>query len=105
MAPALAFINTLIKPLPLPAQQVHRLGLSHTPDRGDWERLMAPVHDSLAPAPPELADGLSQHVDANAARQEYVLNGQDGLDGLLAALDGSFEVGCPKSMTQKQVQL
>ena len=26
------------------------------------------------------------------AQQEFLLNGQDGLDGLLAALDGGFEV-------------
>ncbi len=31
-------------------------------------------------------------VNPEAAREEYLLNGQEGLDDLLAALDGGFEV-------------
>ena len=53
--------------------QVQREGLVHTPDRGGWEAHMGPLHDSLAPAAPATgADSLSQHVDANAARQVRV---------------------------------
>ena len=32
-------------------------------------------------------------VSPETAREEYLLNGQEGLDELLAALDGGFEVG------------
>lgn len=72
--------------------QVHRQGVSHVPDREGWERIMAPVHSSLSPAEEETgADSLSTHVDPYAARQEYVANGQGGLDDLLAALDGGFQ--------------
>ena len=31
-------------------------------------------------------------LSPEAAREEYLLNGQEGLDDLLAALDGGFEV-------------
>lgn len=35
---------------------------------------------------------LAGQVDPDTALKEFVNNGQDGLDGLLAALDGGFEV-------------
>jgi hypothetical protein len=54
---------------------------------------MAPAHAMLSPAAsdPGIVE-LSEHVDPYAARREYVENGQGGLDDLLAALDGGFEV-------------
>ena len=68
--------------------------MTHTPDRDAWERIMAPAHAMLAPVAADAGlDGLSGHVDPYAARREYVENGQGGLDELLAALDGGFEVG------------
>jgi hypothetical protein len=79
-------------------QQIHRHSVTHTPDREAWERIMAPAHAMLAPVAADAGlDELSGHVDPYAARREYVENGQAGLDELLAALDGGFEVGVQHS--------
>ena len=52
---------------------------------------MQPVHDALADAEGVAAAPL-RHVEPDTARQEFVENGQTGLDELLAALDGDVEV-------------
>ncbi len=52
---------------------------------------MQPVHDTLADAEGIAAVPL-RHVEPDTARQEFVENGQTGLDELLAALDGDVEV-------------
>ena len=68
-----------------------REGIQHLPDEADWHSLMQPVHDALRAAEGTAAKPL-RAIDPDAARQEFVANGQDGLDDLLAALDGGFEV-------------
>lgn len=92
------------------AFKLQRHGAAHTPDEAGWRQLMDGTHAQLAAAAAaaeateqraegggDAADGV---VDActpmlkicpDAAREEYLLNGQEGLDDLLAALDGGFE--------------
>ena len=53
---------------------------------------MQPVHDTLLPIEGTATKPL-RNIDPDAARQEFMANGQGGLDELLAALDGGFEVG------------
>lgn len=52
---------------------------------------MQPVHDTLLPIEGTATKPL-RNIDPDAARQEFMANGQGGLDELLAALDGGFEV-------------
>ncbi len=52
---------------------------------------MQPVHDTLADAE-GIATAPLRHVEPDTARQEFVENGQTGLDELLAAMDGDVEV-------------
>ena len=83
----------------------------HLPDEAGWQRLMEGTHAELAAtaasqqAAVEAAasihatdlsgsssssiSGAALRVNPEAARQEYLLNGQDGLDDLLAAMDAS----------------
>ena len=70
--------------------QVAREELRHLPDEAAWHAYMSPLHDTLGAAAGSAAAPL-RAVDPGAARQEFVANGQDGLDDLLAALDGGFE--------------
>ncbi len=91
------------------AFKLRRLASSHTPDEAGWHALMDGTHAELsaaaaaaaaqqAAAAPQPSD--EQPLDActpllrvspEAAREEYLLNGQEGLDDLLAALEGGFE--------------
>ena len=77
--------------------QIMREGIRHQPDEAGWEALMQPVHDALADAEGTATAPL-RHVEPDTARQEFVENGQTGLDELLAALDGDVEVRDGTSM-------
>ena len=70
--------------------QVCRQGIQHLPDAAGWREMMQPVHDSLEPIAAAQPMPQMGHVDPGMAFQEYETNGQDGLDGLLAALDGGI---------------
>lgn len=75
-----------------------RQSLTHLPDEAAWRGAMQPLHDALAPFAPA-ADACSAGmdslaagaVDVAAAREEYELGGQEGLDELLAALGAGGE--------------
>ena len=80
------------------AAQVERQSLVHLPDEAGWRAAMQPLHDALAPFA-LAADACSQGmdslaagaVDVAAAREEFELGGQEGLDELLAALGAGGE--------------
>jgi hypothetical protein len=79
-------------------RQVERESLAHVPDEAGWRTLMQPVHDSLCGCSGDAGDAgghVSFKVNPAAALQEFVMNGQEGLDDLLAALDGGSQVGRP----------
>lgn len=95
------------------AFKLQRLASRHVPDEAGWHRLMEGTHaelavgaavDAAAAAAAAAAQGEeagTPSVDActpmlkicpEAAREEYLLNGQEGLDDLLAAVEGGFHV-------------
>ena len=75
-----------------------RQSLTHLPDEAAWRGAMQPLHDALAPFAPA-ADACSAGMDSlaagaadvTAAREEFTLGGQEGLDELLAALGAGGE--------------
>ncbi len=114
VADALAALDSVRAAAPPAAGafKLQRHGAAHTPDEAGWRQLMDSTHAELAAAAaaaaegpqqeqqPERADAPASVMDActpmlkicpDAAREEYLLNGQEGLDDLLAALDGGFE--------------
>lgn len=111
---AVAALDAVQAPAPPAAGafKLRRLGSSHTPDEAGWHALMDGTHAELsaaaaaaaaqqqaaaaaAPQPSEdqALDACTPllRVSPEAAREEYLLNGQEGLDDLLAALEGGFE--------------
>lgn len=109
---ALAALAAARPPAP-PAAGLFRLvrrGVRHVPEQAGWQQLMDDLHSRLEPAaptstPPAPASCAGAppaeegetcapllKVKPETAREEYLLNGQEGLDELLAALDGGFEV-------------
>ncbi|KAK9806829.1 hypothetical protein WJX72_004058 [[Myrmecia] bisecta] len=74
-----------------PSFQVLRDTLCHIPDEQGWRDMMEPVHDSLQPSATAGACQPLSPVDPGTALEEYSMNGQAGLDGLLAALDNGFQ--------------
>ena len=67
---------------------MRRTSLAHLPDEAGWAALMQPLHDSLPAS--RHADGAPDLdlLQPEVALAEFTANGQEGLDGLLAALDG-----------------
>jgi hypothetical protein len=59
------------------------------PDEAQWAERMASVNGRLKSMSRGVVGGASStlKIRPDAAREEYMLNGQEGLDGLLAALD------------------
>eukprot|EP00887_Chlorella_sp_A99_P005642 scaffold1.g5642.t1 len=107
VADALAALEA-VQPPAAPAAglfKLRRCGVRHVPEQGGWQELMGDLHATLQPAPqaatatPAAAAGGANldacspmlSVNLETAREEYLLNGQEGLDGLLAALDGGFQ--------------
>ena len=109
---AVAALDAVQLPAPPSAGafKLRRLGSAHTPDEAGWHALMDSTHAELsaaaaaavaaqqaAAAPPANEDQALDactpllRVSPEAAREEYLLNGQEGLDDLLAALEGGFE--------------
>lgn len=108
---AVAALDAVQLPAPPSAGvfKLRRLGSAHTPDEAGWHALMDSTHAELsaaaaavaaqqaAAAPPASEDQALDactpllRVSPEAAREEYLLNGQEGLDDLLAALEGGFE--------------
>lgn len=76
------------------APQVSPGAAQHLPAEIEWGARLSAVHDQLHAVP---ADTLSDDntgilkVNPNAALDEYLRNGQQGLDELLAALDAGFQ--------------
>ncbi|KAK9847737.1 hypothetical protein WJX84_001736 [Apatococcus fuscideae] len=68
-----------------PAVKVERTSQEHVPDREQWDQQMGPLPATLKQT--NEASELS-NVDPAMALDEYNSNGQDGLDDLLAILDG-----------------
>ena len=113
---AVAALDAVQPPAPPSAGafKLRRLGSGHTPDEAGWHSLMDGTHAELSAAAAAAAaqqaaeaaaaaapqPGGEHPLDActpllrvspEAAREEYLLNGQEGLDDLLAALEGGFE--------------
>ena len=120
---ALAALEAMQPPAPPAAGRfkLQRQTVQHVPEREGWSELMGDVHASLQPAGqlgPSAGHGAAAalagsatgggegaaaggdacapllNVNPETAREEYLFNGQEGLDDLLAAMDGGFEVGC-----------
>lgn len=67
---------------------------THVPGPSDWQARMTAVHSHLVPITPKAnptMHGSFKTPDPDAALEEYLRNGQAGLDGLLAALDRGFD--------------
>jgi isochorismate synthase/2-succinyl-5-enolpyruvyl-6-hydroxy-3-cyclohexene-1-carboxylate synthase/2-succinyl-6-hydroxy-2,4-cyclohexadiene-1-carboxylate synthase/O-succinylbenzoate synthase len=66
---------------------------THVPRPSEWQARMTAVHSHLVPITPKTNawSGHSKSPDPDAALEEYLRNGQAGLDGLLAALDRGFD--------------
>ena len=66
----------------------------HCPDEGKWSVAMQSVHSSLSQGTDNGyhsdQSSVLLKVHPEAAREEYLLNGQQGLDDLLAALDNDI---------------
>jgi isochorismate synthase/2-succinyl-5-enolpyruvyl-6-hydroxy-3-cyclohexene-1-carboxylate synthase/2-succinyl-6-hydroxy-2,4-cyclohexadiene-1-carboxylate synthase/O-succinylbenzoate synthase len=70
----------------------------HLPDEAGWRRRLETAHARLrpvAPAPSSAAGAAGAGVSPDAALREFMLGGQQGLDELLAALDGGGEALLP----------
>ena len=113
-ADALAALGA-VQPAAAPAAgafKLQRHASAHVPDEPGWRQLMDGTHAGLAALAPEAAAAaaaaaqLAEACEASGgqpdactpllkicpdtAREEYLLNGQEGLDDLLTALDGGF---------------
>jgi isochorismate synthase len=77
----------------------------HSPDAQGWAARLDAVHEQLQPAVVAAAEpaaaaaaaaaGPASTLSPDAALNEFLRNGQQGLDQLLAALDGGFEAVDP----------
>lgn len=74
--------------------QIRRHGMSHSPDRQQWQDIMEGVHEQLQ-EPGQAHELPLGHIDPLTAFEEYGSNGQGGLDALLAALEDRTEVRWP----------
>ena len=101
---AIASLKNLVDPLvgSLSSPILRQTLLGHMPDRSDWDARLRYVYERLAPssldnseeslsneADKDREDSVTSFVKLNpdAALVEYIRNGQQGLDDLLAALD------------------
>lgn len=86
------------------ASRLMHVSMQHTPEEREWATRLESVHSQLVPAAPSpssrhdpeattegAAYGSVVKLSPDAALEEYLRNGQQGLDELLAALDSGFE--------------
>jgi isochorismate synthase / 2-succinyl-5-enolpyruvyl-6-hydroxy-3-cyclohexene-1-carboxylate synthase / 2-succinyl-6-hydroxy-2,4-cyclohexadiene-1-carboxylate synthase / o-succinylbenzoate synthase len=96
---AAAALNVVRPPaLPsAPALRFSRGDVEHTPSRVEWERRLDEIYEHLQPV--DILEGEAGvnsassplKLDPNAALDEYMRNGQQGLDDLLDALQGGSQ--------------
>ena len=107
-AAAIDALHSIREPAPPQAasSRLVHVSMQHTPDEKEWATRLEAVHSRLVPAavspsstsihdpeatPVGAAYGSLLKLSPNAALEEYLRNGQQGLDDLLAALDNGFE--------------